>query len=128
TFTPGVAYFTLTPCRVLDTRGPAGAYGAPSLAAGTSRSFVFGGQCGVPVGAKAVAINVIAIDSSASGFLTLFATGSPFPPTSTINYRPGTVRANNAIIPLSALGSLDLVCGQATGTVNAVVDVSGYFQ
>jgi len=128
TATPGVGYFTLTPCRVVDTRGPTGAYGAPALAAGTSRSFVFAGQCGIPASAKAVAINVIAINSSASGFLTLFATGGPFPPTSTINYRPGKIRANNAIIPLSALGSLDVFCGQSGGTVDAVVDVSGYFQ
>jgi len=125
--TPGLSYYTLTPCRVLDTRGPAGPYGAPALAAGASRTFVFAGQCGIPAGAVAVAINVIAINPSAEGFLTLFPTGSPFPPTSTINYRTGIVRANNAIIPLGPLGDMDVVCGQASGNVHAVVDVSGYF-
>jgi len=125
--TPGLSYYTLTPCRVLDTRGSAGPYGAPALAAGASRTFVFAGQCGIPAGAVAVAINVIAINPSAEGFLTLFPTGSPFPPTSTINYRTGIVRANNAIIPLGPLGDMDVVCGQASGNVHAVVDVSGYF-
>jgi len=125
---PGLSFFTLTPCRVLDTRGPAGPYGAPALAAGSSRTFVFAGQCGIPAGAAAVVINVVAINPSTAGFLTLFPTGSPFPPTSTINYRSGIVRANNAIIPLGALGNMDVVCGQASGNVHAVVDVSGYFQ
>ena len=124
---PGLRFFTLTPCRVLDTRGPTGPYGAPALAAGASRTFVFAGQCGIPAGAVAVAINVIAINPSTSGFLTLFPTGSPFPPTSTINYRTGIVRANNAIIPLGPLGNMDVVCTQSFGTVNAVVDVNGYF-
>jgi hypothetical protein len=120
-------FYTLTPCRVLDTRGPAGPYGAPALAAGTSRMFVFAGQCGIPASAAAVVINVIAINPSTAGFLALFPTGSPVPPTSTINYRTGIVRANNAIIPMGALGAMDVVCGQASGNVHAVVDVSGYF-
>jgi hypothetical protein len=123
-------FYTLTPCRVLDTRGPAGPYGAPALAAGARRTFVFAGQCGIPVNAAAVVVNVIAINPSADGFLTLFPGGTPQPPTSTINYRTGIVRANNAIVKLGVgelLGQIDVLCGQFSGTVNTVVDVNGYF-
>src|SRR5262245_14630712 len=34
-----VAFVAVTPCRVVDTRGPAGAYGGPILAAGPPRNF-----------------------------------------------------------------------------------------
>jgi hypothetical protein len=75
-----------------------------------------------------VALNVIAILPTSPGFLTLFPGGTTVPLTSTINYNPGVVRANNAIIPLGSLYDLAVHCGQASGTVDMVIDVNGYFQ
>jgi len=120
---------TLTPCRVVDTRGPAGPYGAPSLAAGANRTFVFGGQCGIPATALAVAMNVVAVlPTDGPGFLTLFPGGTTQPLAATMNYNLGKIRANNAIIPLGSLADLAVHCGQGTGTVDMVIDVNGYFQ
>ncbi|HBL27660.1 MAG TPA: hypothetical protein DD490_12555, partial [Acidobacteria bacterium] len=65
-------YHTVTPCRILDTRNPAGPLGGPALAASASRTFVLTGACGVPITAKAVTMNMTAILPTAAGYLTLF--------------------------------------------------------
>jgi len=122
-------FYTLTPCRVVDTRNPVGSYGGPALQAGSDRTFVFGGQCAIPPSATAVAVNVVAVlPSDGPGFLTLFPGGTILPLAATINYNVGNIRANNAIIPLGALDDITVHCGQGTGSVHLVVDVNGYFQ
>ena len=122
-------YYSLTPCRVVDTRRPAGPYGGPSLPAGANRTFVFGGQCGVPATALAVALNVVAVlPTDGPGFLTLYPGGTPQPLAATMNYNLGKIRANNAIIPLGSSADLAVHCGQGTGSVDMVIDVNGYFQ
>ena len=45
---PSAGYYTLTPCRVIDTRDAVGAYGGPALAAGASRSIAMLGRCAIP--------------------------------------------------------------------------------
>jgi hypothetical protein len=118
------AFYTVPPCRVLDSRQPSG---IPTLAGGSTNVFAIGGQCGVPAGAKAVALNVAVIKPLSDGFLTLYPAGSPRPLASTINYRTGQVRANNATVPLSSAGELAVHCGGA-GDYDLLIDVSGYYQ
>lgn len=117
-----------TPCRAIDTRQAVGPYGGPALAANGDRTFVLAGQCGVPSGAVAVALNVTVAQATAAGDLRLSRAGSPLPPTSAINYKSGQTRANNAIVALGASGDFTVHCDQGSGTVQFIVDVSGYFQ
>ena len=124
---PGLRFYTLTPCRVVDTRGPTGTYGGPALLAGSNRTFVFNGQCSVPPTAVSVALNVVAVSPTAAGFLTLWPGGVPRPLASTINYKIGSIRANNAIISEGALKDIAVYCGQVAGTTDLVIDVYGYF-
>jgi hypothetical protein len=44
----------------------------------------------------------------------------------TVNFAAAQVRGNNAIVPLSLAGELELR-NAPTGTVNAILDVMGYF-
>jgi hypothetical protein len=120
--------FTLTPCRVLDTRDPSGAYGGPALAAGASRAFILAGRCGIPATATAVAVNLTVTQPSAQGNLRLYPADQPLPPTSTLNYVAGQTRANNAIVGLSPTGALAIRCAQASGSAHAILDVTGYFE
>ena len=124
---PSAGFYTLTPCRVADTRGPAGTYGAPSLQAGGIRTFPLVGQCGIPETASAVALNLTVTGPTALGHLTVFPQGSPLPNASTLNYRAGQTRANNAIVPLGTGGAIAVACGQSSGTTNFIIDVNGYF-
>jgi hypothetical protein len=127
---PGTTgFYPLSPCRLVDTRGPAGAWGAPSLGAGETRLFPVSGACGVPPDATALSVNVTAVSPTAPGFLTFFEAGAPLPPTSTLNLGTGQTRANNGIFPL--LGrprALAVYSGLGAGSVEVVVDVNGYFK
>ena len=120
-------YFALTPCRVLDTRGPVGSYGGPALGGGQNRTFLLAGRCGIPASARAVSVNVTVTQATAAGFLTLYPGGTP-PLVSSVNYSTGKTRANNAVVGLSASGQLAIRCGQASGTTHAILDVTGYFE
>ncbi|MGH9368710.1 MAG: hypothetical protein ACRD3M_13670, partial [Thermoanaerobaculia bacterium] len=122
------SYYTLTPCRAADTRGPAGAYGAPALAAGANRSFVLTGRCGIPATAQAVAFNFTITQPSAAGDLRIFPGGSTLPLVSTMNYSPGQTRANNAIVPLGPSGEITIHVDQSAGTVQFIIDVTGYLE
>src|SRR5260370_23571828 len=43
---PPPLFYTLAPCRVIDTRNPAGPYGGPALLSEATRVFSMAGQCG----------------------------------------------------------------------------------
>jgi hypothetical protein len=122
-------YYTVAPCRLLDTRRPVGASGGPALAAGETRSFPVGGACGVPVDAVAVAVNVTVVEPTASGHLTLYPAGGPQPGTSNVNFRTRT-RAASAVLALGVAGQATAHYASAApaGSAHLVLDVAGYFR
>jgi PKD repeat protein len=124
----GLRFHVLSPCRVVDTRGAVGPLGGPALAGGSDRAFPVRSTCGIPATAQALAVNVTVVEPSAAGNLRLHPGGTAVPPTSTINYVAGQVRANNAVAPLSAAGELAAFADQASGSVHFLLDVSGYFE
>jgi hypothetical protein len=128
---PSHAFFTLTPCRVADTRNPPGPSGGPALGANTARSFPAAGLCGIPLDASAVAINVTVVDETDLGDLRLFPTGAPAPLASVVNFAPAHVRANNAIILLGNSGQISVQCDMppgSMGTTDFLFDVYGFFR
>jgi IPT/TIG domain/PQQ enzyme repeat/PQQ-like domain len=128
-FTYGATgFFSVTPCRAIDTRYTNGPYGGPALAAGAERTFTLAGQCSVPSGARAVSVNVTITQAVAAGDLRLYPAGTDRPLGSTINYAATQTRANNAVISLDASGRFTVYCEQTSGTVQFIVDVDGYFQ
>jgi hypothetical protein len=124
----GASLYTVTPCRLLDTRGPAGPYGAPALPAGGDRTFVLAGRCGIPSSARAVATNVAVTSAASGGYLTLYPDGTAFPLASTVNFRAGQTRANNAIFALGSTAGVTVHAGIGSGSVEVILDVTGYFQ
>jgi hypothetical protein len=67
---------------------------------------------------------------TAEGFLTVYPSGQPAPSTSTVNFRAGIVRTNNAVVSLGIGGQLDVLYGVASGsaTTHFILDVNGYFE
>jgi len=124
---PAARLYTLTPCRVVDTRNPAGPLGGPALAANATRLFSVAGICGIPSTARALVVNVAVTGTTAQGHLRVFPGGVALPLVSTINYKANQTRANNAVVGLGA-GTLEIYCGQGSGTTHVILDVSGYFQ
>jgi hypothetical protein len=122
---PGTDFYTLTPCRVFDTRTTA----PPALACGTPRDFTLaGGACLVPPTAEAVSVNVAVTGPSAPGFLRLYPAGGSSPNVSALNYSAGQTRANNAIIPLGTGGAISAFCSPPGSTTQVILDVNGYFE
>lgn len=119
----------LPPCRLLDTRESAGAAAAaPILAANSRRSFVLTGKCALPADARAVSVNITTTVASAAGELKVVGDLSPTQ-TSSISFRQGKTRANNAIVRLATDGSGRIsVFNTAPGTVHFILDLNGYFR
>lgn len=123
-------YFTVPPCRAVDTRNPDGPLGGPAFANGGERIFDLTGLCGVPDGARAIALNVTAIQPTAAGLLSVLPGDLTVSQTSTVNFNAGQTRANNAQLPLSSNGDGTLrlhVSIPGGGTVHVLIDVGGYF-
>jgi hypothetical protein len=125
---PATDFFTLDPCRAVDTRLPGGPTGGAPLICGVEQEVTLtGGSCGVPSTAKAVAANVTVTQAAKQGNLNVYPAGSLPPVTSVLNYVAGLNRANNAVSPLSGAGQVAVRCAP-TGTAHVIIDVNGYFE
>jgi hypothetical protein len=122
-----IQFYTLPPCRVVDTRNPAGAYGGPSFAAGASRAFTLAGQCNVPADATGISLNLTIADATTTGSLTMYPGTGSVPGTNTVSFAPGVNRANNVTMGLT-LGVVTVKNRQTTGSVNVIMDVNGYYR
>jgi hypothetical protein len=135
-------YYPLTPCRLVDTRNTyqsQGGYG-PGLVTAQRKAFPIQGNCLVPVGVKAVTLNVTVAKPTAQatlsqGYLSVYPTGGAEPLVSTINFPKGTIAlANGAIVPVAqdlVTYPKDLTVKAALvggGKVEVILDVTGYFQ
>ena len=123
----GLSFFTLEPCRLIDTREVPGPVGGPALQPASRRVFPLAGLCGIPPDAKSIAVNVTATEASAQGFLTIVRGDAPTTETSTINFRENASRSNNAVVPLSSDSAIAVTNGGA-GTVQFILDVTGFFR
>lgn len=124
-------FHTVTPCRLVDTRGAAGPYGGPALAAAAPRSFDLAGRCSIPAAARAVSVNLTVMDATAQGNAAAWPGGASAPLASVLNFGAGQTRANNAILALSqdSLGTLTVRANlAAAGSVQLLLDVTGYFE
>jgi len=121
----GLKLYTVTPCRILDTRGGGGA-----LTPGVVRVIPVTGLCGVPSDAVAVSLNVTGVSPTASGYLALFPGNASLTAASALSYNAGTTRANNAVLLLSTdnLGTLAAQAIMSSGQVDLIIDVNGYFK
>ena len=129
---PDLVYTPVQPCRLIDTRLSKGGLGP--IIGGTQRDFSVAGLCDVPSGtAKAVMINIAAVNATGMGNLRAFAYPKPKPFAATLNYGiiPGlNAISNAAIIPICdtdvSACFWDLSIWVST-TTDVVVDVMGYF-
>jgi hypothetical protein len=125
---PSTSFWTLIPCRVVDTRNAAGPLGGPALVAGASRVLPIAGTCGIPPTARAVALNITAVQPTTAGHFRVNPSGGGLPPASALNYSAGQTRAGNGVFMVGSDGAITVRCSQSSGTVHLVVDVSGYFE
>jgi hypothetical protein len=120
----GLHFMPVTPCRVADTRNPAGPFGGPELAAGVAREFdIPQSSCGIPANAVAYSLNVTVVPNTILDYLTMWPSGQAQPNVSTLN-SDGRVKANAAITPAGVNGGVTVF---ATNATQVILDIDGYF-
>ncbi len=121
----GLFFYPVTPCRVADTRYPAGPFGGPEMTAGETRSFpIPASGCGIPATAAAYSMNVTVVPDSVLYYLSAWPAGSPPPVASTLNSWDGLVVANAAIVPAGTSGAISIY---VTNQTQVILDIDGYF-
>lgn len=122
-----VQFYSVSPCRIADTRageGKTGQFGPPALSAGTVRDVpVPSGTCGIPATARAYSLNVTVVPRGPLSFLTVWPSGLPRPAVSTLNSFDGRVVANAALVPAGTNGSISVF---VTDTTDVIMDINGY--
>lgn len=118
---PATSFFTVTPCRAVDTR-PAHV----PLLAGPPRSFSIAGTCGVPAGTTAASLNVTVVSPTGPGVFVMFPPDRDFPNTSVLSFGAGQIRAAHTVLPLSPDGTIAASL-QGVGQADILLDVDGYF-
>jgi hypothetical protein len=126
-FTPisGAGYNTVAPDRILDTRNGTGAAKA-QVASHSAIPVGIVGVDGIPSSATAVAVHITVTNAKGGGFVAAVPDGSTTPTTSSVNFATGQTASNTVIVPIAADGKIKLYNG-ATGAVDLIADVAGYF-
>ena len=134
-------YFPVTPCAAFDSRANQGATGTLSgpYLGGETRAVQIteafslaqgGGQttCGVPPGATAVLVNVVAVNPQRAGNLRVSATGT-LPTGGVVNFAslsPAMNNSNAVVVQLSTAGEIDITAnGGAANLGLELADVRG---
>lgn len=115
-----LAFFPLTPCRVVDTRHGNGG----QLQAGVERDFPIPGTCGIPSNAQAYSFNITVVPPGSVAYLTVWPAGQTRPLVSTLNDGTGTIVANAAIVPAGSEGQTAVYSSNNT---DLLIDVNGYY-
>jgi hypothetical protein len=125
TVSGALAFYPVTPCRLVDTRLAVGPLAGPSMTAGETRSFpLLSGSCNIPSNAQAYSLNFTAVPDGPLGYLSVWPTGETQPLVSTLNAPTGTITANAAIVPAGSGGAISLY---VTNNTDMVIDIDGYF-
>jgi hypothetical protein len=118
-------FYTLTPCRLVDTRNGSGGpiYGQTILTFAAN-------NCGIPTDASALAANIASTNATSRGYFRVFPAGFALPTATTNAMRPLYTRATQAIVAINGpeRGSFSVFADYPAGdTADFILDVSGFF-
>ena len=119
------------PCRLADTRPAPNTVGPRTAALGpdeiyTLKAWGTVGNCTLPTGTSALALNVTAVGATRQTNLRFFPAGAPVPTTANLNPTPGAPPTPNAVnVGLDTTGSFSVF--NKFGNVAVVVDVVGVY-
>ncbi len=123
-----LAFYPVTPCRMVDTRNANGDLGGPFLAGGSTRVFPLleaADSCSISSAAQAYSLNIAVVPrTGVFHYLTAWADGQSQPGVATLNDPQDINHSNAAIVPAGSNGSIDIY---ATNDTDVVIDINGYF-
>lgn len=109
----------VTPKRLYDSRGS-----QPLRPGQVLRVDVEGGASPAPDAAVAVAVNITGVSPDRSGWVRAFPCDVAEPGVSSLNPRVGRARANSALVPTGADGT---ICLTSDITTDVIIDITGWF-
>ena len=130
-FTTSATLSAQSPVRLVDSRGGGNTVdgtnvGTGPLGAHGVLSFTVAGRGGIPTnGVGAVVMNLTAVTPTSPGYLTAWPSGTPLPPTSSVNFVPGQIVPNLVIAQVNNNGQVAVF--NSAGSTNVVVDAMGWF-
>ena len=134
----GYQFQALPPTRICDTRVSTYSCTEGAIGANASRLTPVAGAVDIPAYTSptlvvAVIANLTAITPTAPTYLTLYPANLTRPPTaSDVNLNPGVVLPNLAVVELDTVASNpydgEVYLYNGAGSVNAVIDIEGWFQ
>ncbi|MEV0187159.1 hypothetical protein AB0I39_01315 [Kitasatospora purpeofusca] len=117
---PGHKYDPVRPTRLTDTRTEGGRLGRGSVVTANVARRDLG-----TADARAVVLNVTAVDPSTEGFVVAHPSSSPLPAEgSHLNYGPGRTVANQVVVPVGPDGTIEFF---NTGSTDLLVDIVGAY-
>jgi hypothetical protein len=121
------SFYTVTPCRVLDTRTT-----SSPVQANTPTVFAVGGLCGIPPVASSVSFNVTLVAQNIFVDLGMGPGDAVAPPPTNVvsSSQQHPVIAGAGVIPLSAdgQGTVQVLANStSSGSTDLTLDVNGYF-
>ena len=116
----GPAGFASSPRRLMDTRDSGAKLGSDS-----TMQLRVTDVAGVPAGAKAVMLNVTAVDPTETSFLTVYPMGEPLPTASNLNFTPGRTVPNHVIATVGADGHICIY--NHAGETHVIADLVGWY-
>ena len=128
-FTTAGATPLSSPVRLVDTRPGTPAVdkdvsGRGPLVKGSELVVPVAGRGGIAADATSAVLNLTVVGARTAGYLAIHPCGAPAT-TSTINFLPGTTRADAAVSGLGTSGSsAGTVCVHSDGTADVLVDVT----
>lgn len=128
---PRAIYSAINPCRLADLRPAPVTVGPRTAPLGPSETYTLEGwgevgNCTLPTGTAGLALNVTAVDPTASTFLRLWPADEPQPETSNLNPVPGSPPTPNAVnVKLSSTGEFSIF--NRFGNVSVIIDVVGVY-
>jgi hypothetical protein len=129
--TPASVFVPITPDRLMDTRSATkiGSVTGPVAALSTTLVPIDGSTVDTQLpasGVTAVAVAITVTGDADGGFLTAYPAQTPMPETSTVSFAALVTMTNDAIVPVGPDGDI-AIFNNSTGTVQLIVDVTGYF-
>jgi hypothetical protein len=130
--TAGSTYQDVSEVHIADTQNGLGGVGATPIPSNGSITFDVTGVDGVPAnGVSAVAESVRGTDATATGFLSVYAAGSPDPSQPGVNFYTGANQGNGLTTALvsanvSTTGQ-QTITNHSSGTVDVIVTIRGYY-
>ena len=113
-------FVPVAPTRLFDTRPS----GAPLRPGQVVRVAVEGAGSPAPSEAVAVAVNLTGVLPDETGWIRAFPCDVAEPAVSSLNPRVGRARANSAIVPTAADGT---ICLTSNVTSHVIIDITGWF-